>query len=65
MSLVELVQYQGHAYFFLVAFLTFVLYAYIMHLYKAQREGKKDYEKYANLALDDDIDSSLLENRRK
>ncbi|MBZ7985281.1 cytochrome c oxidase, cbb3-type, CcoQ subunit [Campylobacter sp. Cr9] len=65
MSLVEIAQYQGHAYFFLVAFLTIVLYAYIAHLYKAQRSGERDYEKYAKLALDDDIDSSLLENRRK
>lgn len=61
----SLVEYQGHAYFFLIAFLTIVLYAYIVHLYKTQRSGKRDYEKYANLALDDDIDSSLLENRRK
>ena len=65
MSLVEIVQYQGHAYFFLIAFLTIALYAYIVYLYKAQREGKRDYEKYAKLALDDDINSSLLENRRK
>lgn len=65
MSFEELVVYQGYGYFFLVIFLTIGLYSYIYHLYKSQREGRRDYEKYANLALDDDIDSSLLENRRK
>lgn len=65
MSFEELVVYQGYGYFFLVLFLTIGLYSYIYHLYKSQREGRRDYEKYANLALDDDIDSSLLENRRK
>ncbi|WP_267524088.1 cytochrome c oxidase, cbb3-type, CcoQ subunit [Campylobacter sp. MG1] len=65
MNVGELVYYQGHAYFFLIVFLTVGLYMYIVHLYKTQREGKRDYEKYAKLALDDDIDSSLLENRRK
>lgn len=65
MSFEELVVYQGYGYFFLVVFLTIGLYSYIYHLYKSQREGRRDYEKYANLALDDDIDSSLLENRRK
>lgn len=65
MNIEELVYYQGYAYFFLIMFLTIGLYCYIVHLYRTQRSGKRDYEKYAKLALDDDIDSSLLENRRK
>lgn len=65
MSFDDFVQFQGHFYFFLIFFLTIVLYAYIFHLYKMQRSGKKDYEKYANLALNDDLDSELLERRAK
>ncbi|MBZ7986971.1 cytochrome c oxidase, cbb3-type, CcoQ subunit [Campylobacter canadensis] len=65
MSFDEFAQLQGHFYFFLIFFLTIVLYAYIFHLYKTQKSGKKDYEKYANLALNDDLDSELLERRAK
>ncbi len=66
MDIQELIRYQGYGYFFLVTFLTIGLYAYIYHLYKSQRTGRKDYEKYAKLALDDDLTSATLEynNRR-
>ncbi|MCI5967974.1 cytochrome c oxidase, cbb3-type, CcoQ subunit [Helicobacter sp.] len=40
-----------------------LLYAYIYHLYKSQRQGKIDYEKYARLALDDGLDDRLIEKR--
>lgn len=56
--------YQGYGFFSLVVFLVVVLYAYWFHLYKAERKGERDYEKYANLALNDDIDDSVLEKKR-
>ncbi len=37
-----------------------VLYSYIMYLYKSEKSGEKDYEKYGKLALDDNIDSKPL-----
>ena len=65
MSVEELITYQGYGYFFLITFLTFGLYAYIWHLYKSQKTGKKDYEKYARLALDDDLSHIALEYNKK
>jgi cytochrome c oxidase cbb3-type subunit 4 len=56
---------QAYGYLVLVVFLTIVLYAYIHHLYKTQKSGEKDYEKYSNLALNDDISSSPVEEYTK
>ena len=41
------------------------LYGYIYHLYSAQRTGKRDYEKYADLALKDALDDALIESQEK
>ncbi|MDA3967611.1 MULTISPECIES: cytochrome c oxidase, cbb3-type, CcoQ subunit [Helicobacter] len=56
---------QGYAYWFITIILTLLLYGYIYHLYKSQRSGKIDYEKYARLALDDNLDDELVEKRKK
>jgi len=56
---------QAYGYLILVVFLTVVLYAYIHHLYKTQKSGEKDYEKYSDLALKDDISSSPVEEHTK
>ncbi|MGI0405846.1 cytochrome c oxidase, cbb3-type, CcoQ subunit [Helicobacter himalayensis] len=37
------------------------LYGYIYHLYSSQKKGKRDYEKYADLALKDDLNDALIE----
>jgi len=52
---------QGWGYVSMIFILTIGLYAYIYHLYKSQKSGIKDYEKYANLALNDEIDDCLVE----
>ena len=41
--------------------LVIVLYGYIVHLYRSEKKGERDYEKYGNLALDDEIDSKPIE----
>jgi cytochrome c oxidase cbb3-type subunit 4 len=56
-----IIEYRGYLYFFFTAFLVFVLYGYIYHLYKTQKDGIRDYEKYGKLALDDDITSAPVE----
>jgi len=56
---------QGYAYFFFMVFLVLVLYGYIRHLYKSEKDGTRDYEKYASMALDDDINSTPVEIREK
>ncbi|HEB7543972.1 TPA: cytochrome c oxidase, cbb3-type, CcoQ subunit [Campylobacter coli] len=56
--------FQGYGFFLLVVFLSIVLYSYWYHLYRAEKKGERNYEKYANLALSDDIDDSVLESKR-
>lgn len=40
-----------------------LLYGYIYHLYSSQATGKRDYEKYADLALKDNLSDVLIESR--
>ena len=54
---------QGYAYWFITLLLVVLLYGYIYRLYKSQKSGKIDYEKYARLALDDDLNDALVEKR--
>lgn len=55
---------QGYAYWFISLLLVILLYSYVYHLYKSQRTGKIDYEKYARLALDDNLDDDPIEIRK-
>ena len=56
---------QGYAYWFITLLLVILLYSYVYHLYKSQKSGKIDYEKYARLALDDNLEDDLIEIRNK
>ncbi len=53
---------QAYGYFFFVVFLVFILYGYIFHLYKSERTGKRNYEKYGNIAVDDEISDRPIES---
>ncbi|TQR54459.1 cytochrome c oxidase, cbb3-type, CcoQ subunit [Campylobacter troglodytis] len=55
--------FQGYGFFVLIVFLVVVLYAYWFHLYRSEKKGVRDYEKYSRLALDDEIDDKVLEKR--
>jgi cytochrome c oxidase cbb3-type subunit 4 len=56
---------QAYAYFGFTAFLVIVLYSYIYHLYSAQKKGLRDYEKYGNIALNDEITDQPIEKISK
>lgn len=56
---------QAYAYFFFTVFLTVILYAYILHLYRAEKKGTRNYEKYGKLALDDELDSTPIEPKEE
>jgi len=56
---------QAYGYFFFTVFLTVVLYAYILHLYRAEKNGTRNYEKYGKLALDDELDSTPVEPKEE
>ncbi|WP_169784934.1 cytochrome c oxidase, cbb3-type, CcoQ subunit [Campylobacter curvus] len=53
--------FQAYGYFFFTVFLVLVLYGYFYHLYKSERTGRRDYERYSNLALNDEVESEILE----
>ncbi|MDD3462705.1 MAG: cytochrome c oxidase, cbb3-type, CcoQ subunit [Sulfurospirillaceae bacterium] len=54
---------QAYGYIFFTIFLVIVLYSYIYHLYKSEKDGKRNYEKYSNMALHDNIDDVPVEKR--
>lgn len=54
---------QGYASFFMSLFLVVMLYWYIIHLYRSEKKGERDYEKYGNIALDDEITSTPVEDK--
>jgi len=54
---------QGYASFFMTMVLVVMLYGYIIHLYRSEKKGERDYEKYGNIALDDEITSTPVEDK--
>ncbi len=53
---------QAYGYFFFTAFLAIVLYGYIFHLYRSEKTGRRNYEKYADIALRDGIGDAPVES---
>jgi len=56
---------QGYAYFFFTIFLVVILYGYILHLYRSEKKGERDYEKYGRMALDDELNDRPIETNPK
>jgi len=54
---------QGYASFFMTIVMVILLYAYIVHLYRSEKKGERDFEKYGNIALDDAITSTPVEDK--
>ncbi len=54
---------QGYAYFFITAILVVILYSYIYYLYSSEKKGEKDFEKFSQIALDDNIDSTPIQEK--
>lgn len=63
-SLAKWQAFQAYGFFFLVVFMVLILYGYYYYLYRAEKKGERDYEKYAKLALDDSLDDSPIEEKR-
>jgi len=57
-------EFQGYAYFFTTVAFVVGLYWYIVYLYKGKDRGV-DYEKYSDLALNDNLDDEILEDNRE
>ena len=56
---------QGYAKFFLILVVFILFYSYAYSIYKRDKTGERDYEKYSNLVHDDSSVSSPLEERKK
>jgi cytochrome c oxidase cbb3-type subunit 4 len=56
---------QGYAKFFLIALVFVIFYSYAYSIYKRDKMGERDFEKYSDLVLDDSIESKPLEDRKE
>jgi len=54
---------QGYGMFFMTILLTVVLYWYILYLYRSEKKGERDFEKYGRIALDDSIGTPPVEEK--
>ena len=62
MSHQELVDLQGYLKFFLLFAVFVVFYAYAYSIYRRDKKGERDFEKYSDLVHDDSIEADPLEN---
>lgn len=60
-----LLMVQGYAKFFLILVVFIIFYSYAFSIYRRDKTGERDFEKYSNLVHDDDIVSTPLEERKK
>jgi cytochrome c oxidase cbb3-type subunit 4 len=58
-----LMTFQGYAKFSLLFFVCVVFYSYAYSLYKRQKSGERDFEKYSLIVHNDSFDSNTLEKR--
>lgn len=58
-----LLNIQGYTKFFLILFVFVVFYSYAYSIYKRDKTGETDFEKYSDLVHDDSPSSSPLEER--
>ena len=65
MSAIDFQRYSIYAYIFMTGLLTFILYYYIVYLYRSEKKGEKDFEKYGSLALNDELEDKPLEEHDK
>ncbi len=63
--MMDLESLRGFAYAFFTILFTLFLYAYIFSMYRKQKKGIVDYERYGYLALNDALEDELIEPRHK
>ena len=56
---------QGYAKFFITLFVFVVFFSYAYSIYKRDKTGERNFEKYSDLVLNDSIESDPLEPKRK
>jgi cytochrome c oxidase cbb3-type subunit 4 len=56
---------QGYGKFFITLFIFIVFYSYAYSIYKRQKTGERDFEKYSDLVHNDSIETKPLEPNRE
>jgi cytochrome c oxidase cbb3-type subunit 4 len=56
---------QGYAKFFLILVVFIVFYSYAFSIYRRQKKGERDFEKYSDLVHDHSIAADPLEKRKE
>ena len=57
--------FSAYGYFILTVSLSILFMGYVYHLYTAKKKGTKDYEKYGNIALNDELTDELVEKKMR
>lgn len=65
MNYETLVNVQGYGRFFLILLVFIIFYSYAFSIYRRDKKGERDFEKYSKLVHDDSSVSPLLEERKK
>ena len=64
MDLSTILALQKVAYLVITILLCVFLYSYIFKMFRDEKKGIRDYEKYSRLALDDGLNDEVIEKRK-
>ena len=64
MDLSTILALQKIVYLVITIFLCVFLYSYIFKMFRDEKKGIRDYEKYSRLALDDGLNDEVIEKRK-
>ena len=62
MSIETIRELQAYGFYIMLVVMVVILYSYWFHLKRSEKTGRRDYEKYSNLALNDDLKDHVLES---
>ena len=62
MSIETIRELQAYGFYIMLVAMVVILYSYWFHLKRSEKIGRRDYEKYSNLALNDDLKDNVLES---
>ncbi|ARQ98025.1 MULTISPECIES: cytochrome c oxidase, cbb3-type, CcoQ subunit [Campylobacter] len=62
MSIETMRELQAYGFYIMLVAMVVILYSYWFHLKRSEKIGRRDYEKYSNLALNDDLKDNVLES---
>ena len=64
MSVETMRELQGYGFFILLVAMVVILYSYWFHLTRSEKSGRRNYEKYGCLALDDSLEDKTIEAKQ-